>query len=57
MPSCWIIYKETEIDDSFACSEEPLAVFMSEDTARQQILAYEGDDVKELPLDVVVPVP
>lgn len=57
MPSCWVVYKETEIGDSFACSEEPLAVFMSEDTARQQILAYEGDDVKELPLDVVIPVP
>jgi hypothetical protein len=57
MPSCWVIYKEIEIDGSFACSEESLAVFMSEDTARGQILAYEGDDVKELPLDVFIPVP
>jgi hypothetical protein len=51
MDSCWVVYKEAF--DEFDTVEKALAVFSRRDTAEQQILAYEGDGVSELPFDVV----
>ena len=51
MDSCWVVYEE--VSDECGTVEKALAVFTDRATAEQQILAYEGDGVSELPFDVV----